>query len=240
MHRPLTRRAGDWGIAAFTGHNKELPKLLGAQECLYTLMTRGPAGDDFRVVASLSAAHPGSDQDSLLSYLSAPDVRVVTLTITEAGYCRDSSGRLDRDNPRPADIETLRRDASAPIRTVPGRLGAGLGARLRAEAGPIAIVSCDNLAGNAAVASAVLRDMAAAVDSTLLPWMDEKVTLVTTMVDRITPHTTPEIWEAVAQATGRHDATPGRPNRSASGCSAANSRAGDPPGTTRGQHSPTM
>ena len=201
--------AGDWGIAAFTGRSTEVPQRLNEQECLYTLLTRGAKDDDFRVVASLSAAHPGTDQESLLGYLASPDVRVVTLTVTEAGYRRNASGGLDREDPHvQTDIATLRAGGDEPLRTLPGRLVGGLAARRRADAGPIAIVSCDNLAGNGAAANAVLRDVASDVDPDLLDWIDEEVAVVTTMVDRITPRTTPEIREAVEAATGRHDAAP--------------------------------
>ena len=72
----------------------------------------------------------------------------MTLTVTEAGYLRDAAGRLDTADPAvAADVAALR-DGSGTVRTAPGRLVAGLLARRRADAGPLALVPCDNLPGN--------------------------------------------------------------------------------------------
>jgi len=77
-----------WGIAAFTGRSVELAQSLTAQDGLYTLITRGPDGDSCSVIGSVSTAHAGSDQAAWLDYLTRPEVVIVTLTVTEAGYVR--------------------------------------------------------------------------------------------------------------------------------------------------------
>ena len=136
-------------------------------------------------------------------------MRVVTLTVTEAGYLRGADGGLDRGRPDVrADIEALRGDPRALVRTAPGRLVAGLAARRRADAGPITLVPCDNLPDNGAVAARVVRDLAELVDPALADGSTESVATVTTMVDRITPRTTPEDRRAVADATGLDDRAP--------------------------------
>jgi fructuronate reductase len=91
--------AGDWGIAAFSGRRSELADALNAQEGLYTLVTRAADGDRFDLLGSVSRAHPGADHEAWLGYLASPDVRVVTLTVTEADYVRGADGGLDRDRP---------------------------------------------------------------------------------------------------------------------------------------------
>ena len=80
--------AADWGIAAFTGRSAELADALTRQDGLYTLITRAAEGDTGQVLGSVSRAHPGTDTAAWLTYLADPDVRIVTLTITEAGYLR--------------------------------------------------------------------------------------------------------------------------------------------------------
>ncbi len=98
--------------------------------------TRGADGDLFDVVGSVAAVHRSDDHAAWLGYWASPDVVVVTLTVTEAGYLRGPDGRLDagREDVR-ADVAALRSDPSAPVRTTPGRLVAGLLARRAAGAG---------------------------------------------------------------------------------------------------------
>jgi len=201
--------ASEWGIAAFSGRRAELADALTAQDGLYTLVTRAGDGDRFDVVSSLSRAHPAAHHEAWLGYLGSPDVRVVTLTVTEAGYVRGPDGGLDRDRPAVrADVDALSGDFGALVRTTPARLLAGLAARCRADAGPLALVPCDNLPDNGGVAARVVRDLAEMVDPGLTAWLDDNVTTVTTMVDRITPETTPDDIRTVAEATGRPDRAP--------------------------------
>jgi fructuronate reductase len=221
--------AGRWGIAAFTGRSRALADELTAQDGLYTLIVRGPDHDECLLLSSVAAARPGTDLDAWRDYLSRPAVRIVTLTVTEAGYLRDHGGALDvADADVRADVAALRADRAdvaalhadrsaaawtAPgsvvsVRTVPGRLVAGLAARRAAGAGPIAVVSCDNLPDNGAVTAGVVADFANLLDPALAAWISDNVSFVTTMVDRITPRTTPDDVRAVTELTGRTDAAP--------------------------------
>jgi len=194
--------AADWGIAAFTGRSRALADQLSEQDGRYTLVIRGPDHDEMSVQTAVSAAHPGSDLDAWCGYLSRPQVAVVTLTVTEAAYRQ----HRDDDPEIRADIEAVRRGSSPT--TVPGKLVAGLAARRSAGAGPLAVVSCDNLPGNGEVTARVVRDLASAVDPALDDWIAGEVSFVTTMVDRITPRTTPDDVRAVAAETGWDDAVP--------------------------------
>jgi fructuronate reductase len=184
--------AGDWGIAAFTGRSPALADRLTAQDGLYTLLVRGADGTTSEVVSSISATHAADDLAALRGYLASPAVAVVTSTVTEAGYRRDAAGGLDTSAADvAADVAALRADPVAGrVRTVPGRLVAGLLARRAAGAGAIAVVPCDNVPDNGSMAHRVVTELAALVDPTLVGWIDEHVGFVTTMVDRITPRTT--------------------------------------------------
>ncbi len=207
-----TDRAPDadrWGIAAFTGRSAAMADALGPQDGLYTLITRSDDGDVFDVVSSVSAVHPAGDHEAWLGYWRSPDLAVVTLTITEAGYLRRPDGRLDTDNPDVvADITDLRAGAAAGLRTSPGRLVAGLQARRTAGAGPLTLLPCDNLPENGRALRTVLSDLIAQVDPNLASWVATNVAFGTTMVDRITPSTTDEHRDAVRDATGWTDAAP--------------------------------
>jgi fructuronate reductase len=180
----------EWGIAAFTGRSPALAERLNAQDGLYTLLIRGASGTSTETVSSLSAVHAADDLDALRRYFASPAVALVTTTVTEAGYRRDGTGGLDTAAPDViADIAALTA-GSGSLSTTPGRLVAGLLARRAAGAGPIAIVPCDNVPDNGAMAHRVITDLAALVDPALVGWIDENVSFVTTMVDRITPRTT--------------------------------------------------
>ena len=198
--------AGQWGIAAFTGRSPALAEQLRPQDGLYHLVVRDPAGDRIELIDSLSAVHAAGDHAAWLSYFADPAVCIVTSTITEAGY-RSVGGRLAASDPEvAADLEALRSDRTAPVATAPARFLAGLLARRDAGAGPITFCPCDNMPHNGDVVLGVLRDAAQAVDPSLLGWIDGHVTVVTTMVDRITPRPDPALGTLVAASTGVQDA----------------------------------
>ena len=201
--------SSDWGIAAFAGRSDTHVAELAAQDCLYTLVVQGK---DVRteVISSLSAVHTGHDLAAWRGYFASPDVTVVTLTITEAGYVRDSSGGLDVTNEAvAADIEALKASPlGGTVTTAPGKLVAGLLARREAGAGPITIVPCDNLVKSGEITRRVVEELGAAVDDSLQSWIDQSVGVVTTMVDRITPRPTEEDIATVAELTGVCDRAP--------------------------------
>jgi fructuronate reductase len=204
-----TPDAADWGIAAFTGRRPDTADDLRPQDGLYTLISRGAEGDTFEVVGSVSAVHPAADHEVYLDYLGRPEVSVVTITVTEAGYVRGPEGRLDMDRPVVrGDLAALQEDHAAPVTSLPGKLVAGLLARRAAGSGAITLLSCDNLPHNGPVTETVVRDLAAAVDETLLSWIDDHVDFATSMVDRITPATIDDDRDLVAASQGYQDASP--------------------------------
>jgi fructuronate reductase len=198
--------AADWGYAAFSGRSGDLPARLAAQDGLYTLVTRADAGDTFEVVSSLSRAHAAADHRAWLAYFGSPQLSVVTLTVTEAGYLRGPDGRLADTRPEvQADLVALRDDPTALVRTTPARLVAGLMARRSAGAGALALMPCDNVPGNGEIAGQVVRDMAQLLDPSLLDWLDASLAVVTTAVDRITPRPAADEARQVRDATGLDD-----------------------------------
>ncbi|HKU30814.1 MAG TPA: mannitol dehydrogenase family protein [Arthrobacter sp.] len=176
--------AADWGIASFTGRRPDAATVLAAQDGLFTVVERSDAGDAFEVVGSIVEAVDGADVGRLVELLAAPSTALVTLTITEAAYALTE-------------------------RTTPmGRLVAGLAARRDADAGPLAVVSCDNLSDNGTVARNAVLSLASDVDAGLAEWISANVSFVSTSVDRITPRTTVSDVEAVAAACGYKDEAP--------------------------------
>lgn len=201
--------AAEWGIAAFTGRRPDAAEALAPQDGLYALITKGADGDEVEVISSLVAVHRSDDHDAYLGYLQDSAVAVVTLTVTEAGYRRAADGRIDLENDAvAADVAALTADPRAAVGTAPMKLIAGLLARRAVGAGPITIMSCDNLPDNGAAVRAVVRSAAAAVDGELVGWIEENVDFATSMVDRITPATTDGDRALVTERLGVEDASP--------------------------------
>jgi fructuronate reductase len=201
--------ASEWGIAAFTGRRPDAAQALAPQDGLYTLITRSAEGDSFDVIGAISAVHPASDHQAYLDYLRRPELAAMTITVSEAGYIRGPDGHLDPSREViAADIAGLQGNIEAPVSSLPGRLVAGLLARRAADAGPISILSCDNLPENGEVTRTVVTDLAGVVDDSLLAWMEKNVDFPTSMVDRITPATIAEDRTVVGQARGYEDASP--------------------------------
>ena len=199
--------AGDWGIAAFTGRSAKIAEQLAPAEGLYTLVVQHPQGNEYKVIGTLAAVHAADDLDAWRRYLADPQVAIVTSTVTEAGYMRNASGGLDTDNPGViGDIESIKADGKdAEVTTAPGKMVAGLLGRRAANAGGLTFTPCDNIPDNGEMVERVVRDLAQIVDPTLVDWIDENVSFVTTMVDRITPRATAEDLAAVLADTGIDD-----------------------------------
>jgi fructuronate reductase len=197
--------AAQWPIAAFTGRSPDAAHRLNAQHGRYTLLVRGPDHDDAEIIGSVGEAYAGNDLEAWRDLLASPRTGVVTLTVTEAGYRRGPGGGLDESKAADDVAAWLRGD---PVRTVPGRLMAGLAERRILRGGPIAIVPCDNLPGNGEAAARVVLDFASLAEPALVPWIRDNVSFVTTMVDRITPRSTPEDVRTARELTGFDDAVP--------------------------------
>jgi fructuronate reductase len=209
-----TQHAGDgpeWGIAAFTGRRPDAALVLAAQDGLFTLIERSGTGDSFDVIGSIAEAVDGANVGRLRELVSAPETAMVTLTITEAAYGLDSSGRFDPGTPDFAsDLAALAggADTGGTPTTPLGRLVLALASRREAGAGPIAVVSCDNLSGNGDVARRSITGLAEAWDRELAEWISANVSFVSTSVDRITPRTTHADVAEVQESCGYRDSTP--------------------------------
>lgn len=207
-----TQHAGDggeWGIAAFTGRRPDAAVALSEQDGLYTVVERGDTGDSFEVVSSIVEAVDGADARRVREFIAAAGTAIITLTITEAAYGLGADGLLDPTAPDAvADLAELRAGRDGRPSTPVGRLVQALAARKAAEAGPLAVVCCDNLSNNGTVARNAVVGMAEAWDPELAAWIDGNISFVSTSVDRITPRTTEADVEAVKDACGYLDNSP--------------------------------
>lgn len=181
-----------WGIVAFTGRSVKVADELRDQDGLFTLVERADHGDKFQVIKSIVRAEDGSDMDAFVSTISNPQIAIITLTITEAGYGMDANGHVDTNNPPPALH----------------RLAVALEARRRTHGRGLAIVSCDNIPNNGGLLKTAMTDLFGLFSSQAIRWLETNISFVTTSVDRITPRTTERDVETVLEATGFVDNSP--------------------------------
>jgi fructuronate reductase len=205
-----TQHAGDdWGIAAYTGRRPDAAVALAAQDCLYTLVTRGPKGDDTELIGSLSRAHDGSDTGQWMRDLADPRVTTLTITVTEAGYRRDDQGDLDlADEQVQLDIASLNDDPAGVVHTAPARIAQGLLNRLHQGGGALNVISCDNVSDNGTMTRRVVLSLIEEVEPGAGDEIDAQVRFVSSVVDRITPATTEPDRQWVALRTGYDDESP--------------------------------
>lgn len=199
--------AADWGIAAFTGRSATVADQLAGQDDLYQLCVQAPEGNQVEVIESLSAVHPAADLDAWLGYFADPQLAIVTSTITEHGYKRRADGSLNlEDDQIVEDLDYLANGEPEAVTSAPGKFVAGLQARAAADAGRLTFVPCDNVPDNGSMVRRIIGDFVTALgDDELRSWIEENVTYVTTMVDRITPRATDADRQAVAEETGADD-----------------------------------
>ncbi|MEV5832576.1 mannitol dehydrogenase family protein [Nocardia sp. NPDC052112] len=202
-------RALEWGICGIgvTAADRRMRDVLRAQDGLYTLTLAHPDGSrESRVIGSIvDFRYAPDDPEAVLALLADPAIRIISLTITEGGYnLRDTDGEFD------GTATAIRRDLSGeqPPVTVFGLVTAALARRREHGIAAPTIVSCDNIEGNGRIARRAFMGYARQLDPALAQWIHDNVGFPNSMVDRITPITTPEVIAWLESDTGVHDDWP--------------------------------
>lgn len=193
-----------WAICAVCLRNPDVRDALVEQDNLYTLAVRGETLS-YQVIGGLGEVLVAPDDpQAVLAKLCSPLTRLVTLTITEKGYCLASDGTLDVSH---ADIRGDLQNPQSPVSAM-GFIAEALRRRRAQGIPPFTVVSCDNLVDNGTRLARAVAHLAEASDPDLARWIREEVRFPRTMVDSITPATTPALRKAVAEATGLEDRWP--------------------------------
>lgn len=199
----------EWGIvgAGILSFDADKRKLLESQNWLQTLVCRDADGADARIIGSMTDFLPVDfelqQHNALKKALLDPAIKIVSLTVTEGGYFL-SDGKFDANHPR------IQYDIQHPDhpQSLFGIIVQALNKRRQAEVSPFAVMSCDNIPHNGAVVRSVVVGLAQEVDSELAKWIDETVAFPNSMVDRITPGTTPAQCQHIQDEYGYDDASP--------------------------------
>lgn len=205
----LAEEPGDWGIVGIANRSRKVIDAMEAQDHRYSVVTLDPGTEEVGVVdvhrRTLVAAEDGPE---VLAAIADPHHKILTLTISEAGYHLDSrTGRLDTQSP---DIAADLADGGANPRSPLGQIAFGL-VRRHAEGGaPITVLSCDNMLSAGHQTRAMLTQFleAAGAAPEVMEWLAGSVTFPNAMVDRIVPAPTDGTREVAARVLGVEDACP--------------------------------
>ena len=212
VHR--LRESGDQAWVLAGGNTRpdmvELIASLAAQGGAYTLETVTPGGErSYTKVTSIKTVVPYEPSlAGLISIGAEPSTRIISFTVTEAGYYLDAKNRLDLTYP------DLAADAAAAQQGKPGgtiyaALTAILRERMRRSGGKVTLLNCDNLRHNGErFRGGLLQFVAMLNDTGLHDWVVANTSSPNAMVDRITPRPAPDVAERVERATGWNDAVP--------------------------------
>ncbi len=205
IEEAMKASGGDWGIIGVSLQSPRMRDQLAPQAFVYTAQELGPEGETLRkveVIRDVLVAR--EDPDAVLQALANPDVRIVTLTVTEKGYCHDpATGALNTSHP---DIRSDLEDelpVSAPVYLV-----RALQRRKAAGVPPFTVLTCDNLPDNGRLVKGIVLAFAKLLDPELAAWIEDEGRFPATMVDRIVPATKPEDIDALASSTGQLDLAP--------------------------------
>lgn len=195
-----------WGIIGASLRSASMSNMLNPQDGLYSLAVKGDTQTDYRLIGSIQKVVDASqDPEPLLTTMTDAGIRIVSLTITEKGYCLDpATGDLNQAHPDiAADLKSPQKPRSAI-----GIIVEALARRKSAGTAPFTVLSCDNLPDNGDTTKAAVIQLANLRDEKLGAWITQNVTFPSTMVDRIVPATVAEDKTAAAAVLGMDDEGP--------------------------------
>ncbi|MBM1169452.1 mannitol dehydrogenase family protein [Microvirga arabica] len=201
-------RDRDWALigAGIRPNDKAMRQALESQDWLTTVVELEPGANHARVTGAMVDFVPVEDDGrAIIAALDDPALRILSLTVTEGGYCIDpATGAF---NPKHPDILHDAAHLHAP-RSVFGVILAALKRRRDAELAPFTVMSCDNLPHNGRVAQEAVAGLASRIDPALAAYVREQVAFPNSMVDRITPATTDRERAALTERFGIRDNWP--------------------------------
>lgn len=181
----------EWGVCGIglREADREIADVFQKQDNLYTLITRHPKGMvKSQVMGQMTDFLLASnDKQVVIDRMAHPETRIISLTITEGGYHLKPDGTFDVNSP---EIQYELQNPEDPL-TIFGFLYAALKKRNSHGHPPFTILSCDNIQHNGDVAKKMLLSFVSLHNESFSKWIAQEVSFPNSMVDRITPATTP-------------------------------------------------
>ena len=201
--RAIRQFGGDWGICGVSLRSGAVRDALARHQNVYSVAERSSTGTKVEPVGALTRVLVApEDPHAVIEAIADPTVHVVTLTITEKGYClAPASGQLELSHP---DVAHDLAEPGSP-RSAIGFLVAGLAERRRRETAGLTLISCDNLTGNGDKLRDAVLDLSGVQDAELAAWIEQQCQFPNSMVDRIVPATTESDLDEIEAALGQRD-----------------------------------
>lgn len=202
--RLLAQSGGNWLIHGVGNLDADITLVenMNKQENLYSLTERSQSENTLRVIGSIKEfTHAPSDKQKVIDVLAADNIKIISLTITEKGYCYDSEKNLDLQHPM---IAHDRENPDEPISAI-GFVYAAAKKRKENSGQPFTLMSCDNLPGNGKIASRIILQYARSLDGEVANWIEKNVSFPNGMVDRITPAPSQDTVDFVKNEFGLDD-----------------------------------
>jgi len=199
----LNTFGGDWGIIGCSLRSPSVRDQLAPQDGLYTLVERSGDGEKLQIIGAVIKNLVGPENPAELIHIMAqPNIKIVSITITEKGYCHDpATGNLNFNNP---DIQHDLENIKAPKSAI-GFLVAALDVRFKAGIKSFTALSCDNLPNNGEVLEKVVLQFAQKISAELAKWISKNTCFPSTMIDRIVPATTEDDRRDISIRLGVRD-----------------------------------
>ena len=198
----------DWSLCGvcLLPHDQKMYDTMKSQDCLYTVVEQSSAGNNARVIGSITnILFAPENPQAVIAKMASPECRIVSLTITEGGYYVNSgTGEFDANNP---DIQDDLANPNNP-KCAFGFLAAALDQRRKQGLLPFTLMSCDNMQSNGDVLKKMFLAFATLRDPELGRWLAEQGAFPNSMVDRITPATTDDHRAMVKNSFGIGDGWP--------------------------------
>jgi len=178
----------EWGMIGVSLRRSDMRDALASQDYLYTLITRNGQSDGARVIGSMMTILVAPENPAaVIAALAATETRIVSLTITEKGYCHEpATATLDENHP---DIRHDIDNLDCPKSAI-GFIVAAIRKRYAAKRPPFTLLSCDNLPANGATLKRIILRFAELAAPELVDYISDNIAFPSTMVDRIVPATT--------------------------------------------------
>lgn len=191
----INLNGGNWGICGVALNSHQVKSQLAPQDGLYSLLALDKS-TEVSVIGCLKEVLAYQEDFSLvLARLTAKTTKLVTLTITEKGYYLTNNGHLDLAN------SVMKSDFLNPQQPQSAIGLLVLACKIRQQQGTpaLSIISCDNVNENGHKLKHALVEYAKQLSADLAQYIQTSVICPCTMVDSITPATTDELSEQLAQ-----------------------------------------
>ena len=179
----LLEQNKDLSIIGVNLRSNKTKEKLEKQDYLYSLVQISDDQKKIITINSIKEILFGlTEKNKIRSLISSPEIKLITLTVTEKGYHFDENKNLLLNNEITNDLKDEK------LLTVIGHISYGLINRFKINKEKITILSCDNLSENGNVLKNLIISFINKIEPDCLEWLKTHVEFPLSMVDGIVPN----------------------------------------------------